>query len=51
MPGDNFWLCITALAAIVDGSPAESDESLDQMEIDLREWTKSSATQCATAFR
>jgi hypothetical protein len=36
MSSDNFWLSITALAAAIDGNPAISEESLDQMERDLR---------------
>jgi cold shock CspA family protein len=38
MPGD-FWLCIAALAATIDGNPMQCEEALDRMERDLKQAT------------
>ncbi|MEX2140084.1 MAG: hypothetical protein WD894_12535 [Pirellulales bacterium] len=40
MPADHLWLCITALAAAIDGNPVTAEEALDKMEYDLIGFTK-----------
>jgi hypothetical protein len=37
MLGDNFWLCVEALAEAIDDSPIASKEALDQTEGALRQ--------------
>ena len=36
MPTERFWVCITALAAELDGGRKESEEFLDVLESELR---------------
>ena len=37
MLGDNFWLCVEALAEVIDDNPIASKETLDQTEGALRQ--------------